>query len=197
MHAAAIASTSLKPAVPPLLSRCFARCYSAVPSLFSALPRAQKMQMNQEIDDISAQSISDTEQQTAAAPGETIEPPRPRGRPWVKGQSGNPRGRPSRARQAAYVAEGLIARKTVPLTSKLIELALLGDRAALRLCLDRIAPARREPPIDLELPPTIGSRADLLVALTAIAEAAASGALTSSQSAALTQMLIALRQATW
>jgi len=35
------------------------------------------------------------------------------------------------------------------------------------------------------------------VALTAIAEAAASGALTSSQSAALTQMLIALRQATW
>lgn len=155
------------------------------------------MQMNQEIDDISAQSISDTEQQTAAAPGETIEPPRPRGRPWVKGQSGNTRGRPSRARQAAYVAVGLIARKTVPLTSKLIELALLGDRAALRLCLDRIAPPRREPPIDLELPPTIGSHADLLVALTAIAEAAASGALTSSQSAALTQMLIALRQATW
>jgi hypothetical protein len=197
MHAAAIASSSLKPAVSPLISRCFARCYCAVLPLFSTQSRAQKMAINQEIDGISAQPISDAEQQTAAAPGEMVEPPNPRGRPWVKGQSGNPRGRPSRARQAASVAEALIARKTVPLTNKLIELALTGDRAALRACLDRIVPARREPPIDLALPETIDSRADLLAALTTVADAAASGALTSSQSAALAQMLIALRQATW
>jgi hypothetical protein len=44
-------------------------------------------------------------------------------------RSGNPAGPPSRARQAAIVAEALIARKTVPLTNKLIELALTGDRA--------------------------------------------------------------------
>jgi hypothetical protein len=74
---------------------------------------------------------------------------------------------------------------------------LTGDRAALRACLDRIVPARREPPIDLAPPETIDSRADLLAALTTVADAAASGALTSSQSAALAQMLIALRQATW
>ena len=137
------------------------------------------------------------EQQIPAQTPRAIAPAKPRGRPWVKGQSGNLGGRPSRARQAAYVAEALIARKTVPLTGKLIELALLGDRTALRLCLDRIAPPRREPPIDLELPPTIASRADLLLALTTIADAVASGALTSSQSARLTGMLIALRQATW
>jgi len=125
------------------------------------------------------------------------EPPSaPRGRPWVKGQSGNPAGRPSRARQAAVVAEALIARKTVPLTMKALELALAGDRAALRLCLDRIVPARREPPIDLDLPPIAG-RSDLLIALTTVADAAASGALTSSQSATLTRMLIALQQSTW
>jgi hypothetical protein len=136
------------------------------------------------------------EQQTPAGPGEAPEPRKPRGRSWVKGQSGNPAGRPSRARQAASVAQGLIGRKTVPLVNKLVELALLGDRTALRLCLDRIAPARREPPIDLDLP-SVGSRADLLAALTAIADAAAADALTSSQAAAMTRMLIALRQATW
>ena len=120
----------------------------------------------------------------------------PRGRPWVKGQSGNPRGRPSRSRKAATVAEALIGRQTVPLTHKLLELALLGDRTALRLCFDRIAPARREPPIDLDLP-AIHSRADFLAALTTVADAVASGALTGPQGARLMQMLIALRKATW
>jgi hypothetical protein len=154
------------------------------------------MILNQHINEVLPQPFSVAEQQTPAEPGDTPEPPQPRGRPWVKGQSGNPRGRPSRARQAACVAEALIGRKTVPLTNKFIELALGGDRALLRACLDRIAPARREPPIDLDLP-AIASRADLLAALTAIADAAASGALTAPQSAALTKMLIALRQATW
>jgi chromosome segregation and condensation protein ScpB len=140
------------------------------------------------------ETISPTEQLSPPEPV-TI-PAAPRGRPWIRGQSGNPAGRPSRARQAAVVAEALIARKTVPLTMKALELALGGDRAALRLCLDRIAPARREPPIDLDLLPIKG-RSDLLIALTAVADAAASGALTSSQSATLTRMLIALQQSTW
>ena len=153
------------------------------------------MKINQDIDNAPPQPASGAEQQIAAS-ADAAALPKPRGRPWVKGQSGNPRGRPSRARQAAYVADGLIARKTVPLVGKLIELALLGDRAALRLCLNRIAPPRREPPIDLDLP-AINSRADLLAALTAITEAVAADTLTSSQAAALTRMLIALRQATW
>jgi hypothetical protein len=38
------------------------------------------------------------------------EPPPPLGRPWVKGQSGNPRGRPSRAHKAAYVAHAMFDR---------------------------------------------------------------------------------------
>jgi hypothetical protein len=133
---------------------------------------------------------ADTEQQIPAAPR------RPRGRPWVKGHSGNPAGRPSRARQAATVAEALIARKTVPLTNKTLELALAGDRMLLRDCLNRIAPPRREPPVDLDLP-AIATRADLLTALTAIADAVASGALTASQSNTLARMLINLHNATW
>jgi len=55
MPAAAIAATSLKPAVPLLLSRCFHRCYSAVPRLFLALPQALKMKINQWIDEVLAQ----------------------------------------------------------------------------------------------------------------------------------------------
>jgi hypothetical protein len=163
--------------------------------LFLNLSWIQKMQLDEDVIDVSPAQFHVAEQQAPPAPSDPAEPPRPRGRPWLKGQSGNPSGRPSRARQAACVAEALIGRKTVALTNKLIELALLGDRTALRLCLDRIAPARREPPIDLDLP-AIASRTDLLAALTAIAEAAAAGALTASQSAVLTKMLIELRQAT-
>jgi hypothetical protein len=190
MPALATTSASLIPAVPPLLSRCFVCCYSAVLSLFFYPLRAQKMELDQDVVDLPASPDFVAEQQIPTDLAEIAEPPKSRGRPWVKGQSGNPRGRPSRACQAAYVAEGLIARQTVPLTNKL-------DRAALRACLDRIVPARREPPIGLDLPETIDSRANLLAALTTVADAAASGALTSSQSAALAQMLIALRQATW
>ena len=150
--------------------------------------------MDQKVADISPMpEISPEQRPEAEPPGE---PAPPRGRPWVKGQSGNPRGRPSRARQAAIVAEALIQRKTVPLTDKLISLALTGDRAALRLCLDRIAPARREPPVDLAFP-KIETRADFKAALTTIADAAASGALTTSQCETLTRMLLAQWPAKW
>ena len=84
----------------------------------------------------------------------------------------------------------------MPLTNTLINLALSGDRAALRLCLDRIAPARRELPVDLDLPVVV-KRADLSAALTTIAEAAASGSLTTSQCETLTRMLVAQWRATW
>jgi hypothetical protein len=92
------------------------------------------MQSDERVIDVSPEQFRVAEQQTPAEPSEMVELPKPHGRPWLKGQSGNPRGRPSRARQAARVAEALIGRKTVPLTNKLIELALLGDRTALRLC---------------------------------------------------------------
>jgi hypothetical protein len=193
---AGAADTHCSAAVISLFLPLILCCYSAVLLLFLSPRRVQKMEMSQEVNPVTPQPICAPEQQTPAAPGTTVEAPKPRGRPWVKGQSGNPRGRPSRAYQAAYVAEALIGRKTVPLTNKLIQPALTGDSPALRACLDRIAPPRREPPIDLDLPEAINTRAGLLVALTEIANATASGALTSTQSATLTQMLIAFYQAT-
>jgi hypothetical protein len=60
------------------------------------------------------------------------------------------------------------------LTRKAIELALAGDPIALRLCLDRILPPRRERPTTCALP-ELRSAADAGAAMAAILAAVASG----------------------
>ena len=64
------------------------------------------------------------------------------------GQSGNPDGRPKGARNATTLAlEALLDGQANALTQKAIDLALTGDMAALRLCLDRILPPRKDRPV--------------------------------------------------
>jgi len=78
-----------------------------------------------------------------------------------KGQSGNPAGRrPGSRNKATETAELLLAGEVEALTRKAVELALGGDAAALRLCLDRIIPARRGRPVQLAVAPVRGT-ADL------------------------------------
>ena len=61
-----------------------------------------------------------------------------RGRPFEKGTSGNPSGRPRGSRNATTLAlEVLLDGQAQALTQKAIDLALTGDIPALRLCLDR------------------------------------------------------------
>jgi Family of unknown function (DUF5681) len=68
------------------------------------------------------------------------------------GRSGNPDGRPRGSRNAATVAlEALLDGEGEALTRKAIELAKGGDMAALRLCLDRILPPRKDRPITFGL----------------------------------------------
>src|SRR5438874_2485617 len=120
---------------------------------------------------------------------EPDDPPPPRGRPWAKGHSGNPAGRPpKRAHLAAYVSNGRINRKTLPLTERLIELAWAGDRKLLQHLHRHITPPRREMPIDLRLPP-IEDRAGVRAAMKAVADAAMNGTITSAQARALAQTL--------
>ena len=71
-------------------------------------------------------------------------------------------------------AEALLDGEAEALTRKAIELALAGDTIALRLCLDRIIPPRRERAVACSLPP-LHSAADIAAAMAAIMEAAAAG----------------------
>ena len=83
--------------------------------------------------------------------------PKSPNRQWRKGVSGNPAGRPRGSRNRATLAmEALLEEGAAQLIHKAMTMALAGDTAALRLCLERILPARRDRVVHLELPP-IGS----------------------------------------
>ena len=70
-----------------------------------------------------------------------------RGRPFQPGQSGNPHGRPVGSRhRATLAAEALPDGEAEELTRTAINLTKGGDMAALRLCLERICPPRRDRP---------------------------------------------------
>lgn len=76
-----------------------------------------------------------------------------RGRPFEPGQSGNPAGRPLGSRNKATMAvENLLDAEAEAITRKAIELAKDGDMTAVRLCLERILPPRRDRPVIFELP---------------------------------------------
>ena len=95
---------------------------------------------------------------------------------------GNP-GRPHGTRHKATVAAlALLDGEAEALTRKAIDLALAGDGAALRLCLERIAPPRRDAPVAFNLPP-MQSAADAAAAAGAVLEAVALGDLTPTEGA--------------
>jgi hypothetical protein len=101
-----------------------------------------------------------------------------RGRPFQKGKSGNPVGKPRGARhRVTLVAEALLDGEAEKLTRKAIELALGGDTVALRLCLDRILPPRRERPVRFKLP-SLRAPADATLAMSEIAGAVAEAQIT-------------------
>lgn len=105
--------------------------------------------------------------------------------PFKKGESGNPAGKPKGARNKTTVAmEKLLDDDAETITTKAIELAKGGDLTALRLCLERIIPPRKDRPVCFEMP-EIKSPADALAAATAIIQAVAGGDLTPGEAAEL------------
>jgi hypothetical protein len=110
---------------------------------------------------------------------EVLSPPAPvRGRPFVKGRSGNPSGRPvGRRNNKTLAAAVLLDGEAEALTRKAVELALAGDPTALRLCIERILPPCRERAVRFELPP-IENAADVSVAMNAVTAALARGIIT-------------------
>ena len=66
------------------------------------------------------------------------------------GNSGKPKGTRHKATQAALA---LLDGEAEALTRQAVTMALGGDATALRLCLERIAPPRRDAPVTFDLPP--------------------------------------------
>ena len=107
----------------------------------------------------------------------------------MAGKSGNPAGRPKGARNRTTVAvEEILDGEADALARKAIELALGGDTVALRLCLERIAPAKRERPTPFMLP-ELKTAGDAVRASAALVEAVAAGELTTAQAAELGKLI--------
>jgi hypothetical protein len=118
-----------------------------------------------------------------------------RGRPFPKGTTGNPRGRPKGTRhKATLAAEVLLDGEAEALTRRCVELALGGDMTAMRLCMDRLLPPRRERPVSFRLPP-IQTADDAVTAAAALVNAVASGMLTPGEAADLAKLVQAYTDA--
>ena len=112
-----------------------------------------------------------------------------RGRPFQKGQSGNPGGRPKGSRNATTIAlETLLDGQATALTQKAIDVALTGDIPALRLCLDRILPPRKDSPVAFDLP-EMKTLNDAVPAMGALVKAVGQGDLTPTEAGELTKMV--------
>jgi hypothetical protein len=99
------------------------------------------------------------------------------------GQSGNPNGRPAGSRNKTTLAvEALLEGQATQLTQAAIDKALDGDIAALKLCLDRIAPVRKGRPVPLDLPELTEARS-LAEAGVVVGNALAAGELSSEEAA--------------
>ena|SRR5437016_459952 len=109
--------------------------------------------------------------------------------PFVKGQSGNPAGRPPNARNKATIAmEQLLEGESLHITRMMIDRAKAGDPMALRHCMDRILPKPRTRPVEFRLP-RIETMEDAVRASAEITEAIGVGYLTPGEAVDLLKVV--------
>jgi hypothetical protein len=102
---------------------------------------------------------------------------------FYKGESGNPAGRPRGSRnRTTILMQSLLEADGEALARKAIDLAKGGDLAALRMCMDRLVPARKHEPVAFELP-RLDTAADTVTAAATIVAAVAAGELAPSEAA--------------
>jgi hypothetical protein len=102
---------------------------------------------------------------------------------------GNARGRANDARNKAPLAmEALLESASEAITRKLIDKALEGDMTALRICVERLLPPRRDCPVVFDLP-AIETAADALSASTSVLAACAKGALSPGEAATVMDLI--------
>lgn len=107
---------------------------------------------------------------------------------FEKGHSGNPTGRPKGSFNATTLAaQQLLKGEAETLAQTVIQLALDGDVAALRICLDRILP-RRQPSVELDLG-QLKDVDDIRVAHERVNAALANGQISASELAPINALL--------
>ena len=98
---------------------------------------------------------------------------------FATGNPGKPQGTRHKATMAALA---LLDGQAEALTRQAVTMALAGDTTALRLCLERIAPPRRDAPVSFALPP-MTTAADAAKGAAAVLAAVATGDLTPTEGA--------------
>lgn len=99
---------------------------------------------------------------------------------------------PGSRNRVTLAVEALLEGQHEALTQAAIGKALDGDTTALRLCLDRLAPARKDSPVSFALPP-IHSAEDAVIASSALLSAVAGGEVTPDEAGRVMALLTAHR----
>lgn len=117
------------------------------------------------------------------------------GRPFPKGRSANPAGRPPGSKNVAQAALDAIGTNAAQdLLKSVIEKAKEGDMTAARIILDRVWPASKGRHVTFTMPKISGA-ADVARAVGGILEAVASGLLTVEEGQGLASILETQRKA--
>ena len=109
---------------------------------------------------------------------------------FAAGNPGKPKGARHKATQAALA---LLDGEAEALTRQAVNMALEGDTTALRLCLERIAPPRRDAPVTFDLP-RMETALDAANAAGAVLDAVALGDLTPTEGAHVMSLVEAYRR---
>jgi Family of unknown function (DUF5681) len=109
---------------------------------------------------------------------------------FAKGTSGNPAGRPLGSRnQATLFMESLLEGEAERLIRKAVELALEGDTAALKLCLERLMPPGKDRLVFFEFPKTLGP-GETALGIASVMAAISSGKITPTEGEVLSRILV-------
>jgi hypothetical protein len=110
------------------------------------------------------------------------------------GISGNPQGRPTGSlNRVTLIAQSLMDGEAECLTKKIVELAKGGDLDALKFCLSRVIPPRKDRAIALTLP-KIETATDIPKAFDSILHAVGEGEVSPTEAQALGAMIEACRK---
>ena len=110
------------------------------------------------------------------------------------GQSGNPTGRPQGSRNKATLAlEALLVGEGEAITRKAVDMALQGEMTAIRLCLERLVPVRKDAPVPFDMPPMTNA-SDSAAAMSGVLQALAAGEMTPSEASSIAGVIETYRK---